>query len=135
MEWARRFKRWLLAVQCIAEERKRTLAVEQELRAELSHCRTLIATLEQMVQVQTDIAIDVHMKSPSYCILIGRYQHTDYVRCFDIPHEMLPQLIKEMTFYSRRGGVKWIDAHPQIRATILEEFRKSGVPVETNEIL
>jgi len=78
--------------------------------------RARVAELERAVCACTTTHIDVHMKTPSQVIVIGRFKNHDHIRAYTVPNEALPNIIEEMQHFEKLSRIGRIDAPMDFRA-------------------
>ena len=75
-----------------------------------------------------DVGVDIsaypqHSRDPSYAIIVGRYRFKDYVRCFNIPHDAMEDIINRLREIEKVwGNIRFVDAPPTFAAFLDNEL-------------
>ena len=65
--------------------------------------------LAERIGDRTTVHCDVHWRSASSVIVIGEYHGKDYVRCFEVDAQSIPQLIEQLGQRERYSHVGRFD--------------------------
>ena len=71
--------------------------------------------LSVRINERTTVHADIHMKTPSLVIVVGKYKGHDYVRAFPVDHESLHGLIEYIKRVEPRARVGRMDMTPRIK--------------------
>ena len=74
-----------------------------------------MAALTLLINERTTVHADIHMKSPSLVIVVGKYRNHDYVRAFPVDHDSLHGLIEYIKRVEPRARVGRMDINPSIK--------------------
>jgi 23S rRNA A2030 N6-methylase RlmJ len=85
------------------------------LHSDIEECRKIIKD-------RTDLHADIHYKSSSCIIAVGRYRNRDYVQVFNLRDEDFKGMIERFREMERYGHMARIDAPPQMKAVFEHEF-------------
>lgn len=75
-----------------------------------------------MVRDNTSINVDVHSKTASHVIVIGRYKNNDFIQSYELSQSSFTDLVNQLKRMQHFGNVDVIDAHPDIKACIKREL-------------
>ena len=96
-------------------ERMRTLwRIAKEYDNSRAHLWKDMAKLSALINERTTVHADIHMKTPSHVIVIGKYRNRDYVRAFLVDHESLHSLIEHLKRIEPNARVGRMDMIPHI---------------------
>jgi len=71
--------------------------------------------LLKRINERTTVHADIHMKTPSLVIVVGKYRNHDYVRAFPVDHDSLHGLIEYIKRVEPRARVGRMDINPSIK--------------------
>jgi len=101
-------KWWLLRLHTIVTD----------LPHEVSELRTSHGALKAQVKEMCKMHVDVHRKSPTQIIIVGKLNEADYVRIFELPKMDLRDLIEHMSILERENQLGYIDTAPGMASLI-----------------
>jgi len=85
---------------------------------QLSRQANELNELREIIKERTKYHIDVHQKSNSQVILIGKYHNRDFVKCYNIHDKDLDYLIDHCIKLEKYSTLGKIDAMPELNAVI-----------------
>lgn len=68
--------------------------------------------IRHLVGEHTTVHADVHFKSPSQIIAVGRFKNHDYVRIYEISHDDFEQLIRVLKDMEQSARIGRFDIFP-----------------------
>lgn len=90
---------------------------ELKLPTEMDILKSRVGEIERAVGACTSMYIDIHARSPSYVIVIGRFKGHDHIRAYNIPEQAIPHIIGEAQHLEKYATVRAVDPpHPQFRS-------------------
>lgn len=80
-----------------------------------------VRDIEHVVCLSTKTHIDIHYRSPSQVIVIGRYRNHDHIRAYTVENDYLPLLIEELKRMEKLSTIGRIDAPIEFKACYMRD--------------
>lgn len=87
-------------------------------KIKIHHLLNEVSELQKVIKERTEYHVDVHTRSNSQVILIGRFRNRDFIKCYNIPDKELDFLINHCKELEKHAQLKGLDAWPTISACI-----------------
>ena len=84
--------------------------------------KTSIDNTEAIIRDRTDLHADIHYKSSSCIIAVGRFRNRDYVQVYNLLDKDFEGLVKHFRSLEKYGHMARIDAPPTMKVVFEHEF-------------
>jgi hypothetical protein len=94
--------------------------------SDLASLRASVSEVVGLIRERTEVHADIHMKSPSQVIVIGRYKGKDFVNIYRFDQDDLSDLVSHLERITRRYArpgrfdAPWPEVHAVIERNLQE---------------
>lgn len=81
-----------------------------------------ISEVEGLIRERTKTGIDVHFKSGSHVIVLGRYKGVDFVNSYVLRDHEFHEIVDHVKHLERTSQTKFIDTIPEFEAVFKKEL-------------